>query len=149
MDAFENPVADGQRSPRLEPLPALDIDYEKLDKRGHNVGWLKRRVHEQDIREKKERLNWMYNWQSPELLEEDRMLDLGYVNPSWAASFSMPDHDTPKNWTRLSEITDDTVIPMQAWMMAHELWRSGFHVTYTFSLSGFSLHLLIGMVRAF
>ena len=142
MDAFENPVADGQRSLRLEPLPALDIDYEKLDKRGHNVGWLKRREAAQDEKQREEKHNWKYD------CETRREEDLGPIKFSWAFSFRMgiKDNGPPDQKPVVKQrYEDEDQIPLECWQLCHQLWKHDFHIKHAFSTLGDCLIILIGL----
>ena len=131
-------------SPTYVDLQNMDEDPPQLDMYENEpidatVGWLRKRKVEQTRLEEEEKLNWMFDWQKSE------EVDLGEIKVSWAASFTMAEHDTPNEWTKLREITASTKIPLQCWMTCHELWKHGFHVQWSFSLSGFYIHVLIGL----
>jgi hypothetical protein len=116
-----------------------NLDFYEGNAMDCTVGWLRKRTAEATLRFQKLGSNVMFDWQK----EEDE--DLGEIPVSWCASFAMPDHDDKNTWTKLRDINAETKIPLQAWQMAHELWKYGFHIKYTFSMSGFYLHLLIGL----
>ena len=135
------------RTPNIVALRELEMaggngpnfNYYSENPISNNIGWLKKKFNQQILREHSEQTNWMFNWKT------EAVENLGPVTVSWAARFSMPDHATSNEWTPLRDITDETKIPLQAYQMANELWSTGFHVTYTLSLSGHDLNLLIGL----
>jgi hypothetical protein len=135
MANAESPTLDRRQSQDEEISPELDM-Y-RTRPADNSVGWLRKRTAEYTDREAEK--NYIYDWQ------DRKQRDLGTATICWAASFVMADHKTPNEWTKLSEIDSSTKIPLQAWQMAHELWEHGFHVQFTFSMSGFYIHLLIGL----
>ena len=143
MEAFENPVADGQTSPRLAKLPSLDIEYEKqLDKRGHNVGWLKRREARAERKQRREKHNWKFDCETRQ--EED----LGPIKFTWAFTFRMgiKDNGPPEQKPVIKQsYQDEDQIPLECWQLCHQLWQHDFHIKHAFSTLGDSLIILVGL----
>eukprot|EP01048_Picozoa_sp_COSAG05_P017828 COSAG05_NODE_2502_length_2975_cov_2.805633_1_plen_344_part_10 len=130
---------DSEEDDPHDVTPGRDIVYGSL--RG-DIAWLDRREEMQAEREESLRLNWKYD------CEQRTEVDLGKIRLTFAFVFQMGKQDDgPSNHKRELkrqwEAADQ--IPLEAWQLAHRMWKADFHVTHHFSPSGDRLTILVGL----